>query len=109
MSVFKIQQTSKEAPKPVITPVGSDVDADKGKETTLESGAGPVDTPSTEPITHVDVDSGASATIKKDVMLKIDGPVGRLFTDALNKALATESYMTMLPALDEQAAAQVTM
>lgn len=102
MSVFKIQQISKEAPKPVITPAGSDVDAEKGKETTLEPGTGPTDTPATEPITHVDVESGASATIKKDVMLKIDGPVGRLFTEALNKALATESYMTMLPAMGDQ-------
>ncbi len=33
----------------------------------------------------------------KDVLVKIDGPVGRVFTNALNQVLANESYMTMMP------------
>ena len=32
-----------------------------------------------------------------DVKIKIDGPVGQIFTDALNKMLATESYLTLSP------------
>lgn len=34
---------------------------------------------------------------KAGVLIKIDGPVGRVFTDALNTVLANESYMTMVP------------
>ena len=33
-------------------------------------------------------------------MVKIDGPVGRVFTDALNQLLVEEGYMTMLPLLE---------
>lgn len=32
-----------------------------------------------------------------DVKIKIDGPIGQVFTDALNKMLAVESYMTLSP------------
>jgi len=38
-------------------------------------------------------------------MIKIDGPVGRVFTDALNKVLVQESYVTMLPAILSRKAA----
>lgn len=34
---------------------------------------------------------------KPEKMVKIDGPIGRIFTDALNRLLATEGYITMLP------------
>ena len=35
---------------------------------------------------------------KKSVTVKVDGPVGKVFTEALNQLLATESYMmNMLP------------
>lgn len=41
---------------------------------------------------------------KADVMIKVDGPVGRIFTDALNKVLVNESYMTMMPHLRKKEA-----
>ena len=39
---------------------------------------------------------------KKIVQVSINGPVGQAFTEALNKLLVTESYMTMMPALKEE-------
>lgn len=51
---------------------------------------------SDEPQVQVDPDNALPAGAK-DVLIKIDGPVGRVFTDALNRVLANESYMTMLP------------
>lgn len=41
---------------------------------------------------------------KADIMIKVDGPVGRIFTDALNKVLVNESYMTMMPHLTKKEA-----
>ena len=39
----------------------------------------------------------------RGVTVQVDGPIGRVFTDALNKVLALEDYMTMLPeAMDEK-------
>ena len=40
--------------------------------------------------------------IKNDpkMLMKVDGPVGRLFTDALNKMLATEGYLTVMPNIE---------
>lgn len=37
----------------------------------------------------------------EELMIKVDGPVGRVFTDALNKVLANESYMATSPLLFE--------
>jgi hypothetical protein len=36
---------------------------------------------------------------KEDVLIKIDGPVSQIFTDALNRVLAVENYMAMMPLL----------
>lgn len=44
-------------------------------------------------------DDGSSE--KPEMMVKVDGPVGRVFTDALNRLLATEGYLTVLPKTKE--------
>ena len=41
-------------------------------------------------------DDGQS-TDRPALTVKVDGPVGRVFTDALNKLLATEGYLTVRP------------
>lgn len=117
MSVFMIKQVSKPAeptetatsqiaqgPKQTLQIPGGDVDNQQGENTQLEPqpGAEPGENAGevlqTEEGTPLKVNNET-----KDTMIKIDGPVGRIFTDALNKVLAQESYVTMLPAiLDDQ-------
>lgn len=45
-------------------------------------------------------ESPAADAVQGEKMVKIDGPVGRVFTDALNQLLVEEGYMTMLPLLE---------
>ena len=96
MSVFKIQQR------------GIVMQDDKGSQTTIESendlnrdASGEMRVAS-EADKSAPVESASGDPVEKpDVMVKIDGPVSRVFTDALNKLLVQESYMTMAPVLFE--------
>lgn len=65
-----------------------------------EEGKGPVDKDRMDMPAPVPGDTGQELVMtkgEKEIKVKVDGPVGRVFTDALNKALALESYMTMIP------------
>lgn len=87
VSVFKIQQAG------VVT------DNELGNtQQTLEKDNAAEAKPETTTSPAVTPEEGKTSEGKKaDVMVKIDGPVGRIFTDALNKLLVKESYMTAMP------------
>ena len=92
MSVFKIHQASA---------------VNKGVETKVEEVKQKTEEDHSVENSHViettvpsnnDQDKEPSLEEKEDpkLMVKIDGPVGRLFTEALNKMLATEGYIAMV-------------
>lgn len=85
MSVFMI------SPK-VSTTAPVKADAKEVPATTVEAGSEEVSAGEQKEASAVAVKTSMS---EKPVMVKIDGPIGRLFTDTLNKILANESYMTM--------------
>lgn len=97
MSVFKIQQR------------GIVMQDDKGSQMELEGendlsreASGKIREASEADVSKP-VESATGEPVEKpDVMVKIDGPVSRVFTDALNKLLVQESYMTMNPVLFEK-------
>ena len=101
MSVFKIQQSGivMQDEKGTINTLESDktLNAEgnpdakpQGEETSSEGGE-----------KQLSLEPNLDNKDKGELMVKIDGPVGRIFTDALNKMLVQESYMTMSPALFE--------
>lgn len=92
MSVFKIHQASA---------------VNKGVETKVEEVKQKTEEDHSVESSHVvetpvpskgDENKEPSLEEKEDpkLMVKIDGPVGRLFTEALNKMLATEGYIAMV-------------
>lgn len=96
MSVFKITKKSVER----ITPVKP-----TSEENDPAQVAGPTDTPventndTQEAKTVVEGDNAQvveSPASQPEMMVSVEGPVGKVFTDALNKMLATENYMTMI-------------
>lgn len=100
MSVFKIQQRGIEMQDQKDTATKIESEAELNKEGNVQF----------KDVSNVDekpVESASGDPVEKpDVMVKIDGPVGRVFTDALNKLLVQESYLTMSPALFENKEAQ---
>ena len=95
MSVFKIQQRGIEMQdqKGSATEIESDADLSKEGNVQFQDASKAAETP---------VESASGEPVEKpDLMVKIDGPVGRVFTDALNKLLVQESYMMMSPSLFE--------
>lgn len=78
MEVFKIQQT----PVPSADQVGKEAQI-QASTTTVQVGQ---------------VSSTPAEENKPELMVEVDGPVGRIYTDALNKILATEGYAAMIPA-----------
>lgn len=93
MSVFKIHQAA-------AVNKGVETKVEEVKQSTGEDHS--VETSHTEPSSiTVNNDENVSSSPeegKEDpkLMVKVDGPVGRLFTDALNKMLATEGYVAMI-------------
>ena len=72
---------------------------EKGSEQKLE-GSKSLETEASgvvTPASSVEGSTEAGEATKPEMMVKIDGPVGRVFTDALNKLLVQESYMTTDP------------
>ena len=88
MNVFKIQQApavKKEAEEKPLTQVSPETE-----------GA----SPSEEIVVNNNVQEGApagAAAPGKEIMVQVDGPVSRIFTDALNRLLAVEGYITVPP------------
>ena len=89
MSVFKIQQQGIEMQDQKGSSTEIESDKDLGKETMGEFKAAP------DTANDGVVSADGEPVEKPDLLVKIDGPVGRVFTDALNKMLVQESYMTM--------------
>ena len=125
MTVFKIQQAgtspgkSEKKIEAVIPESKQDTDSAQLSED-QQPGVNPLSTaaPAEPAAGGAETDAGAAAGASVDpkvsstedqaletkmdpkMMVKVDGPVGRLFTDALNKMLATEGYITMLPNIE---------
>lgn len=96
MSIFKIE-TSKgtvEASKPQMGAGNSPGDSSVEHETIPTEGS--VHAPESS------LPSTGEAHEKKDKMVRVDGPIGRIFTDALNEVLAKESLMVFTPMLSEK-------
>lgn len=81
MEVFKIKQAGVETQ--------NKVDNVNTIETTQEAEA----KSSAKEVGGTENDKGAAGAQGKEILITIDGPVGRVFTDALNKLLVAESYM----------------
>lgn len=88
MDIFKIEQAK--SPSVPVTPVPEQ----QAQATTESTGSSVTETPSTTDSSEL---AGLVPENRKNVVVKIDGPVGRVFTEALNGLLATESYLTMAP------------
>ena len=88
MSVFKIQQqgVATQATHHETKTIEKEADLSKEPNVVFKDANPPIEE-----------NNGTEAVEKPDLMVKIDGPVGRVFTDALNKLLVQESYMTMSP------------
>lgn len=92
MSVFMIQQN---APK-----TGNEQEQTIQKPTESTGVEAPEQTGGEQQIVTGAVDSPAVSSVDengKEKTIKIDGPISRVFTDALNQLLSTESYLTMVP------------
>ena len=97
MSVFKIQQNginTENANKQQLEASEENTTQSAEVNTSEESKASARETNIEGAIAAPGAEAGGE---KQDIMVKIDGPVSRVFTDALNKMLVNESYMTMVP------------
>lgn len=91
MTVFQIQQNS------VKTPLDTAVEPGKEK-TTEEEGTAVPQTPTAgeqQIVSAAGGDEGGGEGPEKEIVVKVSGKLGQAFTDALNKMLATESYLTV--------------
>ena len=86
----KAQQTTQDTLKETMKAPGTPVPEEAAVDTTSEGAAPAAATPP-------EATPQTPAASNEPVTVQVDGPIGRVFTDALNKVLAIEGYLTMLP------------
>ena len=106
LSVFKIQQSSavpnKEQTKAIPLETSTESIGSPASETEPAVGNDQnrpgAETPEASP--GNDQKDPKDLKDPKELLIKVDGPVGRVFTEALNRILATEGYMMMPPMVE---------